>query len=379
MGTVEFQYTTGDNYKTLKPDLTIYDEMATPRRLKTQYAPRRIYFKLAKTWVAACKESHPACTTHFSRELKGLRVIDCVTRNVAAAPKDCIYVALSYVWGMSGICDDPSSYTLPERLPLSVENSIDATLMLGYRYLWVDRYCIDQMNAADKHHQINQMGDIYSSAELTLIAAAGANSAHGLPGVVSERERFEHDVAIGRLRFVTTYGWAIDEIYRSVWSSRAWTFQEGYISRRRLYFTDTRLVYICETEVYCDAEWGCMPTGRESLAHLAECLPSIYSKMGLAAGILREYTRRNLTFNSDALNAIVGILNTLSKGRTPIFHTWGVTFGKIPIPKTVAQNRIGVPLIKTQNVLAIALHWIHTSPCHRRKAFPSWSPLGWEG
>ena len=225
------------------------------------------------------------------------------------------------------------------------------------------------------------MGDIYSSAELTLIAAAGTNSAHGLPGVVSERERFEHDVAIGRLRFVTIYGWAIDEIYRSVWSSRAWTFQEGYMSRRRLYFTDTRSIYICEKEVYCDAEWGSMPTGRESLAHLAECLPSIYSKMGLAAGILREYTRRNLTFNSDALNAIVGILNTLSKGRTPIFHTWGVTFGKIPITKTVAQsqNLTQVPVIRTENKLAIALHWVHTSPCPRRKEFPSWSPLGWEG
>ena len=140
MGTVEFQYTTGDDYKTLKPDLTIYDDMATPRRPKTQYAPRRIDFELAKTWVAACKESHPACATRLSRELKGLRVIDCVTRNVVAAPKDCIYVALSYVWGMSGICDDTSSYTLPEQLPLTVENSIDATLMLGYRYLWVDRY-----------------------------------------------------------------------------------------------------------------------------------------------------------------------------------------------------------------------------------------------
>jgi len=202
------------------------------------------------------------------------------------------------------------------------------------------------------------MGDIYSSSELTLIATAGANSDYGLPGVGRDREHLGRDVTIGRLRFVTSYEWDMDEIYRSIWSSRAWTFQEGYISRRRLCFTDTRLIYICNKEMYCDTKTGskelCYDPGR-----LCRSLPVRGWWENLATGLLQEYTRRKLTFDSDALNGIVGVLNTLSKAESPIFHTWGVTFGKVPV--------------------AITLTWFHDAPCLRRKAFPSWSPLGWEG
>ena len=204
------------------------------------------------------------------------------------------------------------------------------------------------------------MGDIYSSAELTLIAAAGTNSSYGLPGVGRDRKHLGHDVRVGRLRFVTTYAWDMDEIYHSVWSSRAWTFQEGYMSRRRLFFMEARLIYICDNnrEVYCDAEIGFKDRRLDSLGHLSDPLP--FESLGLshAENLLKEYTRRKLTFDSDALNGIVGVLNTLSTAESPIFHTWGVTFG-------------GPPLV-------IALAWFHYNPCRRRKAIPSWSPLGWE-
>jgi len=140
MGTLEFQYSKGDTRKTLKPDLTVYDDMARPGRAKTQNSPRRVDFEQVKTWVHACKLSHSLCTTNFSEGLESLRVIDCVTMNVIPAPKDCVYVALSYVWGDSATCNISRSSALLEQMPLTVKNSLDATLMLGYRYLWVDKY-----------------------------------------------------------------------------------------------------------------------------------------------------------------------------------------------------------------------------------------------
>jgi hypothetical protein len=66
---------------------------------------------------------------------KNMKVIDCVKRIIVPAPLDCVYIALSYVWGTNQAC--PS---LEGRLPQTIEDSITTVLHLGYRYLWVDRY-----------------------------------------------------------------------------------------------------------------------------------------------------------------------------------------------------------------------------------------------
>lgn len=112
IGTVEFQYSIGDTYEALEPHLTVYDVEAMSRHLKTPHAIKRVDFERAKTWIDKCKGSHPGCTTHFSNMLKSLRVIDCVARSVISAPEDCVYIALSYVWGISDFATtrDPLRY-----------------------------------------------------------------------------------------------------------------------------------------------------------------------------------------------------------------------------------------------------------------------------
>lgn len=96
----------------------------------------------------------------------------------------CEYVALSCVWGKS----DPgepaplhSSDHLPDGIPVAVEDSLMVGRRLGYRYLWVDKYCVQPtMNLPN---EIRNMGKIYSNAVFTIIAAAGQDAAKGLPGV----------------------------------------------------------------------------------------------------------------------------------------------------------------------------------------------------
>ena len=83
-----------------------------------------------KAWLAECLvgEEQPSIP-------KQMKVIDCVERRIVPAPLDCVYIALSYVWGTNQAC--PS---LEEKLPQTIEDSITTVLHLGYRYLWVDRY-----------------------------------------------------------------------------------------------------------------------------------------------------------------------------------------------------------------------------------------------
>jgi hypothetical protein len=70
-----------------------------------------------------------------------------------------------------------------EKLPATIRDAIIVVLALGYRYLWIDRYCIEQADCPARHSQIQQMGNIYNSASITIIAAAGSTPYHGLPGV----------------------------------------------------------------------------------------------------------------------------------------------------------------------------------------------------
>ena len=207
------------------------------------------------------------------------------------------------------------------------------------------------------------MGLIYSSAQITLVAAFGSDANAGLPGVTRCRQRRElimHAVT-DRSRLVIQ-PWRTNKgpralIAESTWFSRAWTFQEGYLSRRRMYFLENADVCIC------DEDPGVNMIGALT-DQLAASLPNSAETQNRVGAIMREYTRRQLTYDSDALNAILGALGTLE--RTD--HIWGVSLAQ-------GEN------IRSYNALEIgmALDWEHLLPCSRRKGFPSWSPLGWRG
>jgi hypothetical protein len=94
-------------------------------------------------------------------------------------------VTLSYVWGHSPAASGAGPGSLPKTFERTIEDAITIAVVLGFRYLWVDRYCIPQDNPAEKNSQIQRMGDIYANSALTIIAAAGDDAEFGLPGVSS--------------------------------------------------------------------------------------------------------------------------------------------------------------------------------------------------
>lgn len=65
--------------------------------------------------------------------------------------------------------------SIPENCPKVINDSIEVTLLLNLRYLWVDKYCINQTDAKEKHDQIRHMDLVYANAQATIIAAASAD------------------------------------------------------------------------------------------------------------------------------------------------------------------------------------------------------------
>jgi len=191
------------------------------------------------------------------------------------------------------------------------------------------------------------MGAIYQEAQVTIIAAAGTDATYGLPGFTHALKSSCSCTDSHVVRRLHNKGSAVQSIKDSVWYTRGWTYQEGFLSRRRMYFTDVGVLYVCDEDRH--SAW--LSKISASLRNTSE-RPSFHDD----EQVMREYTRRQLTHDYDALNAIIGALETQSD-----HHIWGV--------KT-SQGRWGP---------YVFLHWRHSFPVRRRKAFPSWSPLGWCG
>lgn len=334
-------------------------------------------FELISSWVNFCATHHGQnCGSEADEPVPALRVIDCETRDVVIAPPNCKYAALSYVWGSESV-EIPDLDRIPDPSPKTIEDAITTTLRLGLSFVWIDRYCIPQHLPREKHTQIQNMHKIYRGAQLTIVAAAGNGPSHGLPGVSSQPRVQQPQVRFGSRLFLGTQHGPQEAIEKTKWSTRAWTLQEALLSTRRLVFTDHQVYFQCNRMDCCEA--------------IAKSLRSLYAadskkmKTGNHAGYfaingigqepfdvwgrISEYSKRHLSYDSDALNGMMGILQTFQEtkwSRRRVSHLWG-----LPI--------IMEPHEPWSACVAASLCWKLTQPAQRRDGFPSWSWTGWKG
>jgi hypothetical protein len=350
----------------------------------------RVNYSQVQTWLTHCRKFHAgSCESLAFVRTTPSKFIDCFTRQVVQSPPAEEYFALSYVWG------NPKNSSLdierrenlhflpPSGIPQVFEDAIHVVKNLGGRYLWVDRYCIDQQNLDEKHEQIQNMDQIYEGATLTLVAVAGTNADCGLPGVHGLSRIFHPRAVIGDKVLVSTFPHISFPIRESAWTTRGWTYQEAILSRRYLFFTKQQVYFVCramtcqeavETLPYMSIappETRAMTTtlsleifGHEK-PHRSTSRPQVAYLQNFYSNLV-QYKRRQLTYDSDSLNAFKGIL-----ARSPFHSFWG-----IPIP-TVTSS--------TDSVFTRGLWWRtkfnneFPGSLRRRHAFPSWSWAGWAG
>ena len=216
----------------------VNDTESVSHRFAANLLGREVDFGIVKGWLDFCATNHvEKCALLTQRPLVGLRVIDCQTGAIVQATADCDYLALSYVWGSTASSDEENHENinlLDGSAPNLIKDAVTATKRLGYRYLWVDRYCISQ-HAAERHSQINQMDLVYSKAQATIIAAASNDPTIGLAGVKSKLREPSVTMKIGEELYAYVPPDPSREILQSVWNGRGWTHQETILSRRRIF------------------------------------------------------------------------------------------------------------------------------------------------
>lgn len=251
----------------------------------------------------------------------------------------------------------------------------------------MDALCVDQHPTIQQIQQLAMMDVIYQGSTVTIIAMSGEDSDAGLPGVSSITARVPQGVeTIEGKEILVIFPTLVQEMENARYQTRAWTMQEALLSRCRLVFTKYQAHWRCNSADWCESIDETDDTAHYTDSYYPEkCVeprphphqhsscdfePSrssqqytVDERLSLGEADYREcvenYTSRQLTKDSDSLNAFLGIVSYLCKAWLPNGFIWGMPLQDFPQ----------------------SLRWFHPRQVkpRRRAEFPSWSWCGWEG
>ncbi|OTA82457.1 hypothetical protein M434DRAFT_37109 [Hypoxylon sp. CO27-5] len=270
------------------------------------------------------------------------------------------YLALSHRWG------DPNSshkklLTLKgnlaahcKRIPLAdfpktFRDAIEVAWGLGVQYVWIDSICIVQDDTADWEVEAGRMHSVYSCAFATVFADRATHSDDGIFQNEKDRETprpvriidykdgdsgrstrilVQTQIDSGAANFATD----VTELFcqagqsKSQLAGRGWILQEECLSRRRIHFTETELIWKCPTVANCDCGLPTPPDMADPGINFAifenpkrgENQPW-KTPTWLWQQLVEHYTSRSLTYETDRLIALAGIATKAYKPHQDYF------------------------------------------------------------
>lgn len=324
-----------------------------------------------------CSQHHPICQQQevaFSR-LTYIFLIDCTTGNIVKGYLSDQFLALSYVWGPQNAQSkfDFVDFSSLRNAPLTIQDAVTAVLKLGRRYLWVDRYCINQQNKSERNMMIDNMDLIYECSEATLVALYGDHDQSGLPGVSTISRDTQPIFDLGTGQLIYSFPAITSLIENSKWNTRGWTYQEARLSRRCLFFSRYQVYLVCRHSTWSEA----VPFD-PGVNWITKVLNS-KNLDGTLFGVDRcrdwwrdrlEFSKRNLSHETDEMNAFRGILR-----RSSFITLWGVPV--IPETSDIDPNvGFALGLLWTKRPSWLGTGYIHNRQSfnsYRRLGFPTWS------
>lgn len=314
---------------------------------------------LLHRWIDTCQRDHKSTCAYVGHRVvdtdfssparlvycgaKGLRLVD-----AAELPRDQdgfgpTYTALSYRWGSPASLHTTIKANLAasmqglsfDDLPLTFQHAIRVTRAIGVIYIWIDALCIVQDDEADKDREISRMDLIYSTSICMISASCSRDTHSGIFHARPPAQAHLHPFTLtttqvkggGSLSvtiqpYLADWGNAITDgsIY-----SRGWCFQERQLSKRIIYFTETRLLWECRFSVASEGYPEMIGT-EEAKALFAPNMPSRITMECLGdptllpwdprrsrpwiedwCRVVETYSGRDLTYPSDRLLALAGL------------------------------------------------------------------------
>ncbi|KAI0878747.1 heterokaryon incompatibility protein-domain-containing protein [Hypoxylon argillaceum] len=333
----------------------------------------QIDFEMVKGWLKTCEGNHKKCVPNagpFNINLSFFRCIDVEDMCIVPVPITSQYVALSYKWGeckpflllkpnKDGLFAKDGIKRNWDLIPKTIQDSIDFVRSVDCRYVWIDQLCLIQDDDNDRGTGINAMDLVYEQAYFTIVAGSGSDADSGLPGVRegtrSSVQQVTSEVLPG-VNLVLRHT-MLDIVTKSEYHHRGWTFQEYYLSRRKIIFIDNTIYFKCHEESWQELEDG-LPVRSDPTTERGQALRKLSGDVyHLLGQLLNKYTTRELKMPTDYVFAMAGVCRRIAD-----YEQCSLLFG-IPV---------------------LALDWFllfysSKDGLKRRDMFPSWAWSGWYG
>lgn len=243
------------------------------------------------------------------------------------------YAALSYCWGKcagddlllataSTIGRLHSGIAVSD-LPPALKDAVEVCFRLGLKFLWIDSLCILQDSPDDWREEAAKMADLYEGSLLTIIAASGSSVQESFLTHPRLPRPYLGDLERNGSGRVQVYARVSTEFgHHRVASSllggpqpigvepidlRAWTLQERDLSVRTISYTSFEVQWACRTMRACECGRGRLDT-MVQISHMLDDK----DVMRTWYEVVKQYTSRSLSFDTDKLPAIAGLARRLA-------------------------------------------------------------------
>jgi hypothetical protein len=295
---------------------------------------------LIQEWLNACTDraQHPACNTtaEFRRPTRLLELDHYLDQGGGFDQQDVRlvegkssagrYAAFSYCWGVvqqpkllqTNLRQFQENIAFGE-LSQVARDAITVCRQLSIPYLWIDALCIIQGEDGDFVTEAPRMQDVYAGSTLTIVAADSKDSTEAflvnrnpLPWLSCLLESQSETRTGVRYRVQPKMSY-INEPGKYHVDTRAWFFQERFMSPRSVYFGqkgihwECRQGYACEHEEEIESRYPHDNLKAEHARLRAKSLQGKSEVHLMWSEVLETYSGMCLSHSEDVLVAISGI------------------------------------------------------------------------
>lgn len=294
--------------------------------------------RIWRYWYDTCTKSHTECQraqtglSRFtpSRLIKILEPESTESRDLrwrlvlGNTIPDVPYVTLSHCWGTSQhtVLTNANLEVLKNisdcaSLPKTYQDAMIIAHSLGFRHIWIDSLCIIQDNQADWLRESSNMDKVYKTSSCN-IAATWARDGTG--GCFSES-----DPALTSLTTVSITSSSGEmaeyqignadakqgDIEAAALNTRAWVFQERYLSPRQIQFAASQVYWECHELVASEQFPAGLPSDMCGSRSSKRVLDNRGDQIELRRKwdwMVREYSETKVTRVSDRTIAFSGLV-----------------------------------------------------------------------